>query len=181
MRQLETIFIVVLNNNILQNTGCYFIPEDFHTRSVLLHCKSFCLQTFQTQFSHGESELLLDNQEVTSAKTTSSNMSLERENFIQDLCIFYSFEVCLISDVTEMGGFTLMLFTADSDKNMKAYFLRQGFILKDMVRLGCSLFISRKFRDSVLTHNVSNNLLEKFCLYHTPELFSPKTSVLNEK
>lgn len=99
VRQLETIFIVVLNNNILQNTGCYFIPEDFHTRSVLLHCKSFCLQTFWTQFSHGESELLLDNQEVTSAKTTSSNMSLERENFIQDLYIFYSFEVCLISDV----------------------------------------------------------------------------------
>lgn len=169
MRQLETIFIVVLNNNILQNTGCYFIPEDL----------CFCLQTIQTQFSHGKSELLLDNQEVASAKTTSSDMSLERENFIQDLYLSYSFEVCVISDV--IGGFALMLFTVDSDKNMKAYFLRQDFIFKYIMRLGCSLFFSYKFRDSVLTHNVSNNLLEKFCLYYTLEPFSPKSSVLNEK
>lgn len=43
------------------------------------------------------------------------------------------------------------------------------------------MFFQLEFRVSVLTHNVSNNLLERFCLSHTPEPFYLKTSVLNEK
>lgn len=55
MRQLEAIYFVP-NNKIIWNIisyilFCYFIPENFQTRLVFLHHKSFCSQTIQTQFS----------------------------------------------------------------------------------------------------------------------------------
>lgn len=94
--------------------------------------KNFCLQTIHTQFSHGESELLLDNQKVASAKTPSFIMYLEKyhSHLIQDLHLCYKFEDWLISDVVAMGKVTLILFRADGDKTTETDFLKQGFILR---------------------------------------------------
>lgn len=79
-----------------------------------------------------------------------------------------------------MGVFPLILFTANSDKTTEAYFLRQvsssGFGQARLLPV-----FQLEFRVSVLIHNVSNNLLERFCLSHIPESFYLKTSALNEK
>lgn len=74
----------------------------------------------------------------------------------------------------------MILFIADSGKTTETDFLKQ------VSSSGCGqnrllLVFQLEFRVSVLTHNVSNNLLERFCLSHAPEPFYLKTSVLNEK